>query len=60
MGSHLMGIAVNYRLLLELELARVFSVALNPHRAVVIAVELPQYEVVDRSGHLEAQLQELS
>lgn len=47
-----MRVAVDDRLLLELDLAGVLAAPLDAHGAVVVAVELPQDEVVDGGRHL--------
>lgn len=47
-----MRVSVNDGLLFELELAGVSAAALDAHSAIVITVNLSQYDIVYRSGDL--------
>lgn len=52
MICYLMWITVYYRLLFELELARILSSALDAHGTIMITIDLTKDDVVYRSGNL--------
>ncbi len=52
-AADLMRVAVQDGLLLELELGRELTIALDAHRAIVVGIQLANDEVVDRGRDLQ-------
>lgn len=47
-----MGIPVNDRLFLEFKLARIIATAFNAHGAIMVTVDLADYNVINGGGYL--------